>query len=40
MLVLSIGVEILHMDELDFEEEQIYDVYYRRYAMLMKHKEL
>ena len=40
MLVLSIGVEILHMDGLDFEEEQIYGVDYRRCAMLMKHKEL
>ena len=40
MLVLSIGVEILHTDGLDFEEEKIYDVDYMRCAMLMKHKKL
>ena len=40
MLVLSIGVEISRMDDLDFKEEKIYSVDYERCAMLMKHKKL
>ena len=40
MLVLSIGVDISRLDNLDFEEEKIYGVDYRRFAMLMKHKKL
>ena len=39
MLVLSIGVEISRMDDLDFEEEKIYGVEYWRCAMFMKHKK-
>ena len=39
MIILSIGIEILHMDGLDFKEEQIYSVYYEMCAMFMKHKK-
>ena len=40
MLVLSIDVEILHTDGLDFKGEKIYGVGCRRCTMLIKHKKL
>ena len=40
MLVLSIGVEILHMDGLYLKEEKIYGVDYGMFTILMKHKKL
>ena len=40
VVVLSVGIEILHMDGVDFEEDQIYSMDYKKYAMVIKHKKL
>ena len=34
--MLSLGIEILHMNSIDFKEKQIYDVYYGRCEMVME----
>ena len=37
--MLSLGIEILHMNDLDFKEKKIYGIDYRRRTMVMKHKK-
>ena len=37
--MLSLGIEILCMNGLDFKEKQIYGIEYRRHTMVMKHKK-
>ena len=37
--MLSLGIDILHVDDLAFREEQIYGINYMRCPVLMKHKK-
>ena len=39
-VALSVGIEILHMDSVDFKEDQIYGMDYKKYVMVIKHKKL